>query len=90
MHPLSRAHSDWSALVAEARRWPTLSPFREGVADDEVRLLLKAPVAVAWWITTFAPELLKRDHLDLLMVGVPGGPSAADEGRPYQLLPLLL
>ncbi len=90
MHPLSRAHADWSALVAEARRWPTLSPFREGVADDEVRLLLKAPVAVAWWITTFAPELLARDHLDLLMVGVPGGPSAADEGRPYQLLPLLL
>ena len=90
MHLLSRAHSDWSALVAEARRWPTMTPFREGVADDEVRLLLKAPVAVAWWITEFAPELLRRDRLDLLIVGVPGGPSAADEGRPYQLLPLLL
>ena len=90
MHPLFRAHSDWSAMVAEARRWPAMSPFREGVAEDEVRLLLKAPVAVAWWLTTFAPEFLLRDHLDLLMVGVPGGPSAADEGRPYQLLPLLL
>ncbi len=62
----------------------------KGSTDDELRLLLKAPVAVAWWITTFAPELLERDHLDLLMIGVPGGPSAADEGRPYQLLPLLL
>ncbi len=90
MHPLSRAHNDWTALVADARRWPAMRPFGEGVADDELRLLLKAPVAVAWWITTFAPELLERDHLDLLMVGVPGGPSAADEGRPYQLLPLLL
>jgi len=90
MHPLSRAHNDWTALVADARRWPAMRPFGEGVEDEELRLLLKAPVAVAWWITTFAPELLERDHLDLLMVGVPGGPSAADEGRPYQLLPLLL
>lgn len=90
MHPLSRAHDDWSALVAEARRWPAMLPFRDGVDDEEVRLLLKAPVAVAWWITTFAPELLERDHLDLLMVGVPGGPVSGDAGRPYQLLPLLL
>jgi len=90
MHPLSRAHNDWSALVADARRWPAMRPFGEGVDDDEVRLLLKAPVAVAWWITTFAPELIERDHLDLLMIGLPGGPSAADDGRPYQLLPLLL
>jgi hypothetical protein len=90
MHPLSRAHNDWAALVADARRWPEMRPLGEGVDDDELRLLLKAPVAVAWWITEFAPELLRRDHLDLLMVGVPGGPSAADEGRPYQLLPLLL
>ena len=90
MHPLSRAHNDWSALVADARRWPALRSFAEGVPEEELRLLLKAPVAVAWWITTFAPDLLARDHLDFVMVGVPGGPSAADDGRPYQLLPLLL
>ncbi len=90
MHPLSRAHNDWSALVADARRWPAMSPVADDVPDDELRLLLKAPVTVAWWITTFAPELLEREHLDLLMIGVPGGPSAGDDGRPYQLLPLLL
>ena len=90
MHPLSRARYDWSALVAAARRWPVMNPFGDAAADDELRLLLKAPVAVAWWITTFAPELAQRERLDLLMVGLPGGPSAADEGRPYQLLPLLL
>ena len=90
MHPLSRAHNDWSALVADARRWPAMSPVADGVPDDELRLLLKAPVTVAWWITTFAPEFLEREHLDLLMIGVPGGPSAGDDGRPYQLLPLLL
>jgi len=90
MHPLSRAHNDWSALIADACQWPAMSRLADGASEDELRLLLKAPVAVAWWIVTFAPELLERDHLDLLMVGVPGGPSAGDDGRPYQLLPLLL
>ena len=90
VHPLSLAKYDWSTLVNAARRWPVLNPFGDAVADDELRLLLKTPVAVAWWITTFAPALAQRERLDLLMVGLPGGPSAADEGRPYQLLPLLL
>ena len=82
MHPLSRAHNDWSALVADARRWPEMRSVAEGVPEEELRLLLKAPVAVAWWISTFAPDLLARDHLDFVMMGVPGGPSAADDGRP--------
>ncbi|MEO8676026.1 MAG: ankyrin repeat domain-containing protein [Casimicrobiaceae bacterium] len=90
MHLLSPAHSDWPALVADARRWPAMRHVAEGQPEEELRLLLKAPVAIAWWIQTFAPELLLRDHLDLVIVGVPGGPSAADDGRPYQLLPLLL
>ncbi len=89
-HPLSRARHDWSALVEAARQWPALSPLGEHARDDDLNLLMEAPVAVAWWLSAFAPELLERDRLDLLIVGVAGGPGAVDGGRPYQLLPFLL
>ncbi len=89
-HPLSRARHDWSALVEAARQWPALSRLGEQSGDEDLNLLMQAPVAVAWWLSTFTPHLLERAHLDILIVGVAGGPGAVDGGRPYQLVPLLL
>ena len=82
--------NDWPSLIAAAREWPQLERLDSGVHERDLHLLLQAPVTLAWWLSEFAPQLLKRDTLDLLVVGVPGGPSSTDEGRPYQLLPALL
>jgi len=89
MTPLVRTHHDWPSLVAAARGWPVLQSLREA-SDEDLCLLLQAPVALAWWISTFAPALAERDRIEVVIVCAPAGPASADDGRPYQLVPALL
>jgi hypothetical protein len=86
---LHAEQQDWMTLIAAVKRSPVGASFRDS-SDDDLRLLLQAPVAVAWWIDTFAPELADRERLDIGIVCAPGGPAFTDDGRPYQLVPLLL
>jgi hypothetical protein len=90
MHETLASAIDWPTLIATARTWPVLRAWGAQPHERDLHLLLQAPVTLAWWLQTFAPELLARPSLDLLVIGIPGGPSSTDEGRPYQLLPALL
>jgi hypothetical protein len=89
MTPLACAHHDWPSLLAAARGWSALRSQRDA-SDEDLSLLLQAPVALAWWISTFAPALAERGRIEVIIVCAPAGPASADDGRPYQLVPLLL
>src|SRR3982751_5401732 len=81
---------DWPALLARARALPVMQALGHDVPDSELHLLLQAPVTLAWWLATFEPHLLARNRRDVMIMGMPGGRSWVDCGRPYRLLPLLL
>ena len=86
--PLPRFR-DWPALLEELRESPLLEELR-GADDQTLVRLLGGAASVAWWITHFAPEVLLRDTVRLLVVGLVGNPEVIDQGRPYALLPTLL
>lgn len=81
------AHGSWDTLLPALR-----GSGRSGlddVPDHVAQAVMAGPVAVAWWIARRTPALAQRSTLRLLVAGAEKA-DAPDEGRWYQLLPLLL
>ncbi|WP_429482339.1 ankyrin repeat domain-containing protein [Paraburkholderia youngii] len=51
---------------------------------------MKLPVTLAKWISEFSPQLLKRDHLRVVLIAGKGGLETMDGGRWLQIVPILL
>ena len=86
--PLVLEHPCWQDLLAALAchaKYRFLGEIPERLAQG----ILAAPLAVARWISECAPALSQRHAMRILVVGAERM-DAVDEGRWYQLLPVLL
>jgi len=80
---------DWDALLAALNARDVGGARLAAVPRDLARAVLAAPAAVARWIALRAPHLAMKARLRVLVVGAERL-DAADRGRWYQWLPVLL
>jgi hypothetical protein len=80
--------SDWDSLLALLQAHPRGSMLA-AAPKKLLQAVLAAPVAVALWIAERAPHLAARCPVHILVVGAEKL-DAVDQGRWYQLLPMLL
>jgi hypothetical protein len=82
------ACSDWDSLLALLQAQPSGAALT-AAPKKLLQAVLAAPVAVALWIAERAPQLARKSPLHVLVVGAEKL-DAVDQGRWYQLLPVLL
>ena len=85
-------------MIAECTSWDELLGALLGQAPRVLSAriphkvaqgVLAAPAAIARWIIECSPELVRRDVLEIMIVGAERL-DAVDQGRWYQLIPLLV
>jgi hypothetical protein len=62
----------------------------ERVTQQQVFNAITLPVATALWIAKSQPALAEEPHLNLVIAGAERGPEDLDDGKWFQLIPLLL
>lgn len=80
--------NDWKSLLPELfehAEYASMSSAGPGI----VPAVLAAPAAIARWVAVFAPELVRRDKLSILVIGAEST-DAPDQGRWYQTVAAML
>lgn len=86
IQPMIGKHKNWRFLLRELRE--SFPPFKP-VTDSHLKMMLTTPATIAYWLSTYHQELLKKDTLNILIVGA-GTIDAGDKGSWYSAIPLLL
>lgn len=79
--------TEWQSLLAALRAQG--DSWLDGTPDSVAHAVLAGPCAIAWWIAKRLPQLSRRASLSVLILGAESA-DAPDDGRWYQLLPILL
>lgn len=82
-------HTSWRHLLRSILGSSSHTKFRSFPVEFQQSVLV-APVTLARWIAQVHPELLDRQHLNLVIAGAAKGLDSIDTGRWYQWLPALL
>lgn len=83
------AEAGTSGLVTDLCEIPGLE-FLATLPHPRAERGVKLPIALAKWISEFAPSLAKRDHLRIVLIAGKGGLETMDGGRWLQIVPFLL
>lgn len=76
-------------LIRDLKNHPSLKII-SGLTTGEYELATIMPASIARWIEVFQPALKEKDAIHIAVVGAEAGPDRVDEGRWYQLIPILL
>lgn len=84
---LVQQHTNWRHLL---RALTTQHSWLRSHIAEDLQKGLVIPVAVARWISCFAPDLAKKPELTIILAGAEQGAEYAAGGRWYHLIPWLL
>ena len=79
-------HRTWRHLL---RDFVSAHPQLLGLTERDLQLALTPAVSLAWWIATYQPTLLGREHLTVALPGV-GSIECVDGGRWFNFVPWFL
>ena len=80
---------NWRYFLRRLQQLPGYAWTRQ-VTNEGLTVSLVTPVAIARWIDAWHPEYKDRAALHLVVAGAELGPDTFDDGRWYQIIPLLL
>ena len=82
-------HSSWRYLLRELTGKPQYRALASLTAQS-LEMGLAMPATIARWIALFQPKLREQASLHVIVAGAEWGPDCVDEGRWYQMIPVLL